>query len=60
MDKSKFAKRLRELRKERQLTQEELAEKLGIDTSLLDDLEAPIPYEASRFSMGTCCQGTRF
>ena len=32
--------KIKEVREARKMTQEELAEKLGIDTSLLDDLEA--------------------
>ena len=35
-----FADELVDLRKKNGMSQEELAEKLGIDTSLLDDLEA--------------------
>lgn len=39
-DRKKFGDRIRQLRIQNEYTQKELAEKLGIDTSLLDDLEA--------------------
>lgn len=39
-DRKKYGDRIRQLRIQNEYTQEELAEKLGIDTSLLDDLEA--------------------
>ena len=39
-DRKKFGDRIRQLRIQNEYTQKELAEKLGIGTSLLDDLEA--------------------
>ena len=39
-DRKKYGDRIRQLRIQNEYTQEELAEKLGISTSLLDDLEA--------------------
>lgn len=39
-DRKKFGDRIRQLRIQNEYTQKELAEKLGISTSLLDDLEA--------------------
>ena len=42
MDKSKFAKRLRELRKERQLTQEELAERLSLTKQAVSQWERAV------------------
>ena len=39
-DRKKYGDRIRQLRIQNEYTQKELAEKLGIDTSLLDDLEA--------------------
>ena len=39
-DRKKYGDRIRQLRIQNGYTQKELAEKLGIDTSLLDDLEA--------------------
>lgn len=38
-DRKKFGDRIRQLRIQNEYTQKELAEKLGIGTSLLDDLE---------------------
>ena len=39
-DRKKYGDRIRQLRIQNEYTQKELAEKLGIGTSLLDDLEA--------------------